>query len=217
MTSPAPEPPHRLYVVSDVHGHLDDLRRGLVRAGLIDERGSWIAANDQLWVLGDLMDRGPDGVGVVDLLMTLQEQAYGHVHVLLGNHEALAVGRALFPETRFGELWVVNGGLASDQAAFTAEHLAWMRSLPPMGRVGDYLMMHSDTTAYLSWGASVEEVNATVRDKLASRDPDQHWEVFSQLTSRYHFAGDDGAAAVQGMLSTYGGESWCTATASSAR
>ena len=31
-----------------------------------------------------------------------------------------------------------------------------------MARVGDQLLMHSDTTEYLGWGSSVDEVNATV-------------------------------------------------------
>ena len=48
------------FVVSDVHGHLDDLRHVLAQAGLVtDDR--WVGGNASLWVLGDLVDRGPDG------------------------------------------------------------------------------------------------------------------------------------------------------------
>jgi hypothetical protein len=200
------EPTHGLYVVSDVHGHLEDLRRGLGDAGLIDADGRWTWQHDHLWVLGDLLDRGPDGIGVVDLLMSLQEQAPEQVHVLLGNHEALAVGRYLFPQTRFDQLWVINGGRDRDQVAFTDAHLAWMRALPPMGRVGDYLLVHSDVTTYLEWGSSVDEVNATVHAMLADDDLRTHWEVFARLTGRYDFAGTDGSAAAERMLRTFGGE-----------
>jgi hypothetical protein len=67
--------------------------------------------------------------------------------------------------------------------------------------------MHSDTTKYLDWGSSVEDVNTTVRSALAdSSDFDAHWEVWAKLTSRYHFGRADGAEAAQQVLSTYGGE-----------
>jgi hypothetical protein len=195
-----------LYVVSDVHGHLGDLCRGLEAAGLTDEHGSWTAGEAELWVLGDLMDRGPDGIGVLDLVMSLQRQAPDSVHVLMGNHECLAVGYKLFPDTRFGEVWALNGGKHSDQEALTDEQVAWMRALPVMGRVGDFVMMHSDTTAYLSWGTTVDEVNDTVRTMLEDDDAERHWEVFARLTSRYHFTGGDGADVAQRLLTAYGGE-----------
>jgi hypothetical protein len=193
-------------VVSDVHGHLDDLRRGLGEAGLVDPDGTWTGGDAELWVLGDLMDRGPDGIGVVDLLMSLQQQAPGRVHVLMGNHEALAVGYKLFPGTRFGEVWKLNGGKPSDQDALTPEHVAWLRGLPLLGRVGDFVLMHSDTTAYLGWGNSVDEVNRTVQKLLEPDDADQHWNVFARLTSRYHFVGSDGAEVARQVLSLLGGE-----------
>jgi Calcineurin-like phosphoesterase len=200
-----PDNSYGLFVVSDVHGHLSDLRLGLLDAGLVSVSGEWTGGEAQLWVLGDLMDRGPDGIGVVDLMMSLQRQAPGQVHVLLGNHEALALGRHLFPGN-FAEAWRINGGRRSDQDALTERHVSWLRSLPAVGQVGDFLLMHADTTAYLAWGATVDEVNATVRSLLEHDDVDQHWQVFSQLTSRYHYTGGDGALVAQKVLGTFGGE-----------
>src|SRR4051812_28525151 len=89
----------RLFVTSDPHGHLDELRAALRRAGLVDDDGDWTGGTSRLYVLGDLFDRGPDGIGVIDLLMSLQtqaEEAEGEVTVILGNHEVLAVGVHLF-------------------------------------------------------------------------------------------------------------------------
>jgi hypothetical protein len=195
-----------LFVVSDIHGHLADLRHGLAQAGLLDEDDRWTGEDAQLWVLGDLTDRGPQGIEVVDLLRSLQKQAPDQVHVLMGNHEALMLGRALFPETRFREVWKINGGLLRDQDALTGEHLAWLRSLPVLARAGDFLLMHSDTVEYLEWGRSVEDVNTTVSSLLAEDDADAHWEVFAMLTSRYDFARADGADVARDMLATLGGE-----------
>ncbi len=196
-----------LFVVSDVHGYVDDLRNGLAGVGLIRDDGTWTGGDHQLWVLGDLLDRGPDGIGTIGLVRSLQQKAPDNVHVLMGNHEALALGYHQFPETRFGELWAINGGSASDQEALTDDDVEWMRSLPVMARVGDYLLMHSDATDYLEWGSSVEDINESVTSLLAddAADAEALWEVFASLTNRFDFAGDDGARVAQDMLATLGG------------
>lgn len=194
-----------LFVVSDVHGYLSDLREVLANAGLIDAGAAWTGGDAQLWVLGDLMDRGPDGIGVLDLVMKLQQQAPENVHMLMGNHEALALGYKLFPESRFGDVWQINGGHASDQEGLSDEHVTWLRSLPVVGRHGAYLLKHSDSTDYLEWGESVEEINDTVTTLLADDDAEALWEVFATLTSRYHYAGSDGKRVAEDVLATLGG------------
>ena len=193
------------YVVSDVHGHLADLRATLTAAGLVDGDDAWTGGDAALWLLGDLVDRGPDGIGVIRFVRALQDEAPGQVHVLMGNHETLMLGEKLFPGTRFEEVWRLNGGLRRDQEGLTDDDVAWLRALPGLARVGDYLLMHSDTTGYLGWGESVDEVNATLADLLAGNDAQQHFDVFAALTSRYDFAGPDGAGVARHVLDTFGG------------
>jgi len=197
-----------LFVVSDVHGYRNDLLEGLAEFGLTTEDGRWTGGADaQLWVLGDLTDRGPDGIGVVDLVMSLQEQAPEQVHVLMGNHEALTLGMARFPESKFADSWIINGGLASDQIALTDRHLDWLAGLPLLARAGKHLFMHSDTTAYFEWGSSIDEINETVRRTLSAADDlDGHWDVWARLTSRYHFSRRKGTSAARQMLEMLGGE-----------
>jgi len=192
------------YVVSDVHGHLDDLRDVLLRAGLLDSEDRWAGGDADLWVLGDLIDRGPDGIGVIRLVRSLQEQAPDSVRVLMGNHEALMLGCHLFPDTRFAELWVVNGGHLEDQRGLTDDDVAWLRALPVLARTGGYLLMHSDTQDYLAWGDTVDQVNETVAALLAGGDAQQHFDVFASLTSRFDFKDDAGVART--MLKQLGGE-----------
>ncbi len=193
-----------LFVVSDVHGHRDDLVAGLADEGLTGRDGTWCGGDAQLWILGDLTDRGPDGIGVVDLVMSLQQQAPEQVHMLMGNHEILALGMKRFPESRFASSWVINGGLDRDQDALTPVHLDWLGSLPVLAKVDDYLLMHSDTTAYLGWGDSVEEINATVREIIESGDVDGYWDVWARLTSRYDFARPDGREVARDLLEKLG-------------
>ena len=194
----------RLFVVSDVHGHRDDLVAGLADNQLVDTDRAWCGGDAQLWFLGDLTDRGPDGIGVIDLVMSLQRQAPGQVHALMGNHEILALGMKRFPQSRFASTWVINGGHDSDQEALTPRHLEWLSSLPVLAEVREHLFMHSDTTAYLSWGDSVEQINAAVRRIIESGDADDYWDVWAKLTSRYHFARLDGPEVARGLLKKLG-------------
>jgi hypothetical protein len=193
------------YVVSDVHGHLEDLRAQLRTAGLVDAGDHWTGDEAVLWVLGDLVDRGPDGIGVIRLVRSLQEQAPDHVRVLMGNHESLMLGERLFPGSRFDGVWMMNGGHRSDQEALTDDDVTWLRALPLMARSGDNLLMHSDTTEYLRWGSTIEDVNATVADLLAGDDARQHFDVFAALTSRFDYARPNGAEVARSVLARFGG------------
>src|SRR5712691_5984945 len=86
-----------LWAVSDVHGRLAELEQLLVAANLAawDGAGSLVwnpAQRRQLFVaVGDYIDGGPDGVGVVLLFdrLSIQAAAAGsRVVALLGNHDA---------------------------------------------------------------------------------------------------------------------------------
>jgi serine/threonine protein phosphatase 1 len=70
-----------LYAISDIHGYYSPFKN------LLEEIG-YSPSRDQLVVLGDLIDRGPDSRKVVELCMELQQQ--GTV-ILMGNHEQTAV------------------------------------------------------------------------------------------------------------------------------
>ena len=63
------------YVTSDLHGFsLDKFLALLKQAEFCDK--------DELYVLGDVIDRGEDGIKILRHLMTMK-----HAHLLLGNHE----------------------------------------------------------------------------------------------------------------------------------
>ena len=88
-----------LHVVSDVHGHVEHLVRALQQSRLLDSTRAWSGDQARLTVLGDFFDRGPDGIGVVDLIRRVQDEAGsagGRVDALLGNHEILALGMHRF-------------------------------------------------------------------------------------------------------------------------
>ena len=82
----------RIVAIGDVHGGSDELAGILQQAGLIDDQHRWSGGSTILVQTGDLMDRGANVRAVMDLLMTLEEQADaagGKVVGLLGNHETM--------------------------------------------------------------------------------------------------------------------------------
>ena len=82
----------RIVAVGDIHGSYVGLVSILKETKLIDDGNRWIGGNTLLVQDGDMLDRGVDVRPVLDLLMSLQDQAEttgGKVVIVLGNHEVL--------------------------------------------------------------------------------------------------------------------------------
>ncbi|KPC65473.1 serine/threonine protein phosphatase [Streptomyces chattanoogensis] len=214
----APEGMGPLFVVGDVHGYYDELCEALAAEGLIDADGHWAAGNARLWFLGDFTDRGPDGIGVIDLVMQLSAEAAaagGYCKALMGNHELLLLGAKRFGDTpvqsgagtaSFQAAWLLNGGQKSDMDRLEDHHLQWMARLDAVMEEDGHLLVHSDTTAYLEYGDSIEAVNDTVHDVLTRSDADEVWDLFRKFTKRFAFRDEAGSQAVRELLNAYGGE-----------
>ncbi|KAA9161791.1 serine/threonine protein phosphatase [Amycolatopsis acidicola] len=206
------------YAVGDVHGHREELTDALRGKKLLDENDDWCGGDAHLWFLGDFVDRGPDGVGVIDLVMRLEEQAAdagGAVHMLLGNHEILLLGMYHFGDTEvpsdfgprsFARSWEINGGQLSDQDALTDDHIEWLSTRPLVAHSGEHLLLHSDTLEYLDWGDTEDEINETAQEILAGNDLAAWWDVWRRMTTRYAFRGPDGAEVAERLLEVLGGE-----------
>jgi hypothetical protein len=189
----------------------------LQEKGLLDAAGNWCAGTARLWFLGDFTDRGPDGIGVIDLVMRLSAEAAaagGYCKALMGNHELLLLGAKRFGDTpvnsgagtaTFQAAWLLNGGQKTDMDRLQDHHLQWMARLDAVEEVDGHLLVHSDTTAYLDYGRSIEEVNDTVRETLTRNDADEVWDLFRKFTKRFSFRDEGGADAVRSLLDTYGG------------
>jgi hypothetical protein len=212
MHTQSPQP---IYIIGDVHGQLKKLVKLLQDAQLIDAEHSWKAGTATLWFMGDFVDRGPDGIAVLDLVMRLQTEASaagGTVASLLGNHEMLLLAAYRFGRrstglgSNFLSRWKQNGGNRNDIASLTLRHLDWMAHLPAMALVGDYLFMHADAPFYIKCGRTVDEVNGAF-NKLLSRSDALAWEEMLEEFARrgafmYTTIGEEFARR---FLSTFGG------------
>lgn len=203
----------RVVVVADVHGAYHRLVKLLTTTGMIDDQLHWRGGRTHLVSLGDLLDRGPDGRRIMDLLRRLQREAAdagGRVHVLLGNHELMNL---------MGDLRYVSpadmASYADPSAASPGENpapeLVRRTAFAPTGTYGAWLLTLPATvvingTAFVHGGLSPlaaattpEAMNTAIagslRELLASR---QALAAAGVLTSAEEI--DDAAARLQGEL-----------------
>ena len=140
-----------LYAIGDIHGDYDRATELLREAGLINSRCDWVGGADEYLVCtGDLTDRGPDGLKVIELFMNLQRN--GHVDVCLGNHDVLIVMAALAIRERLLDnglrsLLRMNGCCTNEALELlqNEDMMFWMQNLPLRVKIEDVLFQHCDS------------------------------------------------------------------------
>lgn len=197
------------FLIGDIHGRLGDLDRLLRQARLVDGEQRWTGGRSRLWFIGDLVDRGPDGIGVIDRVMDLEQQAAdagGMVVSLLGNHEVAFAAAALFgkQDRDFIMRWVSIGGQKQDLDAVTSRHIDWLTALPAMAIVQRALLLHSDTRYYEQYGSTVADVNAQVRRVTQGTDVGRWSRLLGRLNTRGAFQGRKGRRTAKEMLDAFG-------------
>lgn len=90
-----------IYVMSDIHGLSD---RFFKMIDLLD-----LQVNDQVYILGDVIDRGPDGIAI---LQYIKEQE--NFTLLMGNHELMMMeyydtNKNMIPDMMIIQRWYRNG------------------------------------------------------------------------------------------------------------
>jgi hypothetical protein len=196
--------------IGDIHGALLPLLNLLERENLIDHDHHWAAGNTHLIFLGDYLDRGPDGIGVIDTIMRLEVEATnagGKVSALLGNHDVIMLevhhfGDALSPgflrdgiEKSFRQMWLENaGGQIHDLERLEARHVEWLEQRPAMMKIGETLLMHADSEFYLDYGETVEAINHNIRSILLEKNLDAFDTLEFRFSSRKAFVYDEDIA-----------------------
>ncbi len=203
------------YVIGDLHGHLHDYRRLLQEQLLCDAADQWIGGSHQLWLMGDVFDRGDKGVECVELTMQLQLQARavgGDVNAILGNHELMLLCAYKFGDelTSSGvsakAMWVRWGGINEELARLRPEHIHWLERLPALHRVGDTLLLHADSMFYVEHGRTVEAVNQRFFDLTQSADLSRWESMLRDFAEHEGFSGLalTGERRASQMLTYYG-------------
>ena len=190
----AASPDNEIFAVGDIHGRSDLL------AGLIDEaaREPRRLGKRAIVFLGDLVDRGPDSLGAIDLSIGAPARILADEGIaLMGNHEAM-MRLALDPATPWDvaiealEAWLANGGdrtlsefieageppedlnglLKAARASLPERVRGWLESLRVSWRSGDLLFVHAGVNPRFD----IEEFLAVPWNvPLGSLDEEGHW------------------------------------------
>lgn len=99
------------YAIGDIHGCQRSFQALLGRLQL--------TVADELVLLGDYIDRGPDSKGVIDTILNLRESGH-QIICLRGNHEQLLINARTSAEEL--SLWLRNGGRET-LASFSIDRL----------------------------------------------------------------------------------------------
>ena len=170
-------PNQRLFVMADTHGEFEIAVELLRKQGVVDSTLKWNFGNGHLAVLGDVFDRGSHQTELLWLFYKLEAEAQGAgggVHLVLGNHETLALlGARQYLHPKY--LAVARSQGVPSYATLWDEHTLlglWLRTKPSVQKIGGYLCLHGGISPQVvERGFTLASINQTVRDMLNYTPP----------------------------------------------
>ena len=126
----------RKFAISDIHGCVQTFKALLGKINY--------TKNDELYLLGDYIDRGPDGKGVIDHIWHLQQEGYA-VHCLLGNHEKILLdaatkGKSFYDE---GEIYTLFSFGVNHYKDIPTKYIDWIKGLVYYLEIDNYILVHA--------------------------------------------------------------------------
>lgn len=220
----------RLYAIGDIHGRLDLLERLLAQIDEDDARRP--AAETRLIFLGDLIDRGPDSMAVVERLRQLCAERPATT-ILLGNHEEVFL-LALKGDLKALDFFARIGGretilsygvsehdyceletpelLAALQARVPASHVDFLQGFENMVVHGDYAFVHAGVRPAVPLAQQRLSDLRWIRDEFIDHRGDLEkvivhgHTIADKVEVRRHRIGLDTGAYASGVLTAMGFE-----------
>ncbi|HEV2833010.1 MAG TPA: metallophosphoesterase family protein [Hanamia sp.] len=91
---------NRIFAIGDIHGCNEAFKKMLFEKIKIEK-------TDDIYCIGDYIDRGPDSKGAIDTIIRLREKGY-QIRTLRGNHEQMMMDSGQSKENFVH--WYINGG-----------------------------------------------------------------------------------------------------------
>ncbi len=172
--------PNKIIVISDIEGNFNALYSLLITHKVIDENFRWIFGENDLVMLGDLMDRGKNVTQCLWLIFHLEQQAEKHggkVHFILGNHEIMNLQLQLrYVPEKYLMLAKRISGIEDPAAAYTCllknntVLLNWIISKNSIEKIGDMLFVHGGISLpIIQLGLSIDMINGIVRNEIRGK------------------------------------------------
>ena len=157
-----------IFAVGDAHADPARLAGMLVKAGIIEAVPAtpsaviWTAGPSVMVVTGDMIDKGPNSLGVIALLRAVQAAAAAHrgqVIITMGNHEAEFLADPHGKKTSEFQAELKKAGLKRNEVASCQGDLGlFLCGLPIAARVNDWFFSHAGNTN----GQSIAGLNAAI-------------------------------------------------------
>jgi bis(5'-nucleosyl)-tetraphosphatase (symmetrical) len=152
------------YAIGDIQGCWDELRRLLDRIEFDPRR-------DRLWLSGDLVNRGPKSLQVLEFAYANRAS----IVAVLGNHDLHLLNRIAGVSSR-KKRDTLGGILNSPRRDELAD---WLRTNPLVHREGNTLLLHAGVLPGWDW-IEVDRRARKVQEGLQS----EHWEDFLRSLKR---------------------------------
>lgn len=193
-----------IYAIGDIHGQLGLLEDALTK---VERDGG---TNAQIVFLGDLVDRGPDSAGVIDLLQKGVANGRNWT-VLRGNHDRMfsyfledlprpdpqiLMGMDWFSDQIGGRTTLASYGVKTDDTSryyqihplarseIPQDHISFMANLPACHQYEDLLFVHAGIRPGVSLVEQTEDDMCWIRKEFLMFDQPHPWLVVHGHTHR---------------------------------
>jgi serine/threonine protein phosphatase 1 len=122
------------YAISDIHGCYHTLKELLSTIGLNE--------TDELFLLGDFINRGEHSKEVVDFLMQLQKEGY-QLHLLKGNHESMVFDSFIYKDWPGGEEKSLKSFGINHLKELPETYINWFSKLKYHHTSGQFVLVHA--------------------------------------------------------------------------
>lgn len=139
------------YLMSDLHGEFQKF------LNMLDE--IQFGSSDQLIILGDVIDRGPESIPLLQYIME-----HNNMELLLGNHEEMLLKSLINEDEEYYLCWMGNGGISTlSQLDLLSQEeqidiIKYLRNCSMYKILDNYILSHAgvDTSLYTN-GSNIEE------------------------------------------------------------
>jgi len=137
----------RQFAIGDIHGCASTFKKLVLEEILLSK-------DDELYLLGDYINKGPDSKGVIDFIFDLKNSGY-LVKCLRGNHEQYLLDGLIYS---WEEVAYPNRGGKETLASFgttsiheiPAKYLSFIKSLPFYFELENFILIHAGLNFDLS-------------------------------------------------------------------
>ncbi len=124
------------YVIPDIHGCLKTFKQLLKKIEF--------SKDDQLFLLGDYINRGPNSTGLIDYILKLRDENY-EIHCIRGNHEQLVLDVNKNNPVRLNWLmsYYKSRKLLNKKKKLRKRYKKFFKSLPYYIELDKYFLVHA--------------------------------------------------------------------------